>query len=175
MVDRTQFDGFLAERFADAFKGGKPLSLLVVAPDGLQVLCAALGPAAGERIVGFAGRLLAAAAKPHGLAARFDGETICVALPGVARAAAVALAENVRRAASARPVPLDAGRTAPITISIGVATLEPGSRLTDPAHLTRAAELALAAARRSGPNSVRVFAINQQPAPPGPAGTAAAA
>ena len=173
-VDRAQFDAFLAERFGQALRDGMPLSLLMAGPDGMQALGAAFGPAAGERIVGYAGRLLAAAAKPHGLAARFHGETICVVLPGVARADAVALAENVRRAASARPVPLDASRSASFTISIGVATLEPGSRLTDPAHLTRAAELALGAARRSGPNTVRVFALNQPSAPAGAAAGEAA-
>jgi two-component system, cell cycle response regulator len=169
LVERTAFDAFLAEHFGVALGTGNSLSMLVTGLDAVQALSGSFGAAAPERAMGYIGRLLATAARPLGLAARLGPHTICVALPGATRAAAVALAENVRRAASARPAPLDGERSSPLTICIGVATLEPGSRLTDPAHLTRAAELALAAARRAGPNRVRVFSLGQPTATSGAA------
>ena len=47
----------------------------------------------------------------------------------------------------------------PITVSIGIATLDAKSCMTDPSHLLKAADMAVYAAKRSGRNCVKIFAL----------------
>jgi PleD family two-component response regulator len=46
-----------------------------------------------------------------------------------------------------------------VTLSIGVATFEPGSPLKQPAHLIKAADMACYAAKNAGRNCVKVFTL----------------
>ena len=52
------------------------------------------------------GKLVRSAARSQDLAARYGGEEICLILPDTTRAAAAAVAESIRLALAARPVPV---------------------------------------------------------------------
>jgi two-component system, cell cycle response regulator len=104
------------------------------------------------------GKLLRTAARAQDLAARYGGEEMSLVLPGTTRQTAAAIAETIRRAICARPI--NAGTIMlPISASIGVATFEPGCPFTAPAHLLKAADLAVYNAKHSGRNCVKVFAL----------------
>ena len=106
----------------------------------------------------------ASAARAQDLAARYGGEELALVLPGTSKATAAAIAESIRRAIAARPVNVGATNL-PITASIGVACLETGSPFREPAHLLKAADLAVYNAKRSGRNCVRVFSLAPKAAP----------
>jgi diguanylate cyclase (GGDEF)-like protein len=78
-------------------------------------------------------------------------------LPGTSRNTAAAIAETICRAVAAKQVPLGDGKTLSVTASLGVAAFEPGGVLAQPAHLIKAADLALYTAKKSGRNCVKVF------------------
>ena len=123
------------------------------------------GHPGGDVVLKHLGRLLSAATRAQDLAARYGGEEMCLVLPGTARPTAAAIAESIRRAVAARPVPIAEGQTLPVSASIGVATFEPDGPLYAPAHLLKAADLAVYAAKRAGRNCVRVFAPAKQVTP----------
>ena len=108
-----------------------------------------------------------------------SGEELVLILPNTPRSAAAATAESIRRAIASRPVKIGEPTvpTLAITASVGVASYEPGSPFKEPAHLVKAADLAVYAAKRSGRNCVRVFSANKSAAPganpTSPAGEAA--
>ena len=79
-------------------------------------------------------------------------------LPGTNRAVASAIAETIRKAIAAKPIAHENLQIA-VTASFGVACFEPGSPIAQPAHLIRAADLALYNAKHSGRNCVKVFAL----------------
>ena len=86
----------------------------------------------------------------------------------------------LRKAIAARPIDCGNNLALPITASIGVAVVEPGTPFKEPAHLLKAADLALYAAKNAGRNCVRVFALGKQnaggaPQPVTPPSTPAAA
>ena len=165
LANRARFDQFLAEQFHMAEEGGRPLSLLLLDVDRFKAVNDLYGHPTGDKVLAALGRLLATAARAQDLAARYGGEEMVLVLPGTARATAAAIAESIRRAICAKPVPAgDAGAALPVTASIGVATYEPDGPLKAAAHLVKAADLAVYAAKHAGRNCVRVFSTPAKPA-----------
>jgi diguanylate cyclase (GGDEF)-like protein len=164
LSNRARFDLFLAEHFAAHRASGKPLSMLLMDVDKFKSVNDKYGHPAGDKVLKVLGALLGSAARAQDLAARYGGEELVLVLPGTGRATAAAIAESIRRAIAARPVAIGSTNL-PITASIGVACLEPNSPFREPAHLLKAADLAVYNAKRSGRNCVRVFALAAKPSP----------
>ncbi len=188
LANRAHFDAVLAERFGSARASGVSLSLLLMDVDKFKDINDRHGHPAGDAVLRALGDLFRRAARPQDLAARYGGEEICLILPATGRPAAAAVAESIRAAVAARPVAAPVGGGGPavadlaVTASVGVATFEPGCPLREAAHLLKAADLAVYAAKRAGRNCVRVFTlptaagpITPVPATPGPAAAVRAA
>ena len=163
LSNRKRFDDFLAEQFVAIAKSGKSLSLLMIDIDKFKSVNDKFGHPAGDAVIRTVGKLIKTAARKQDLAARYGGEEIALILPGTNRAVASAIAETIRRAIASKPVQHN-NLQIPITASFGVACFEPGSPISQAAHLIRAADLALYNAKHSGRNCVKVFSL--KPASP---------
>jgi diguanylate cyclase (GGDEF)-like protein len=159
LANRAQFDQFLATKFDESIRTVKPLSLLLMDVDKFKSVNDRHGHQTGDKVLQALGKLLGTSARAQDLAARYGGEEMCLILPGTGRATATAIAESIRRSIAAKPVVCGA-ISLPITASIGVATYEPNGPLRTPAHLLKAADLAVYNAKHSGRNCVRVFTLN---------------
>ncbi|HWE96733.1 MAG TPA: GGDEF domain-containing protein [Tepidisphaeraceae bacterium] len=158
LANRAHFDQFLAEQLQAAAESRKPMSLLLLDVDKFKSVNDRYGHPAGDRVLQALGQKFAAAARAQDLAARYGGEELCLILPSTGRAAAAAIAENIRRSIAAKPIVCGA-MAIPLTASIGVATFEPGGTLKSAVHLLKAADLAVYNAKHSGRNCVRVFTL----------------
>ena len=158
LANRAQFDQFLSESFEAATREDKQLSLLLLDVDKFKSVNDRYGHQTGDKVLQAMGKLLSSAVRPQDIAARYGGEEMCLVLPGTGRATATAVAESIRKAIAAQPIPCGAFAL-PITVSIGVATFEPNGPLKAPAHLVKAADLAVYNAKHSGRNCVRVFTL----------------
>ena len=171
LANRAYFDAFLQKHFGVALAEGKPLAVMMLDVDKFKAVNDKHGHSAGDAVLKGLGKLLTASAKEGELAVRYGGEEMVLVMPGATRQAAAAAAEVVRKAIAARPLDCGNNLSLPITASIGVAALEPGMPFKEPAHLLKAADLALYAAKNAGRNCVRVFALGK----PAPAATPASA
>lgn len=160
LANRGAFDVSFQERFAAARAGGTPLSLLMLDVDKFKEINDRHGHPAGDAVLKALGKLLQSSAKVGELAARYGGEEMAMVLP-VTRQAAAATAEAIRTAVAARPINCGNNVSIPISVSIGVATIEPGTPFKDSAHLLKAADLALYAAKGAGRNCVRIFKVSE--------------
>lgn len=158
LANRAQLDLFLAEQFALASASKKPLSVLLMDIDKFKSINDKHGHPAGDQVLKAVAKIFRAAAKQNDLAARYGGEEFMLVLPGAARANAAAVAETIRRAIEARPIPIGNTPLA-VTASIGVASFETGCPITQIAHLVKCADLAVYNAKHSGRNCVRVFSF----------------
>jgi diguanylate cyclase (GGDEF)-like protein len=158
LANRARFEEFFGEQFTAMRAAGKSLSLLMIDVDKFKSINDKSGHPAGDQVLRVLGKLLKSAARQQDLAARYGGEEMCLILPGTTRATASAIAETIRKAIQSRPVEHD-GKTIPVTVSIGVASLEPGSPISSTAQLIKAADLALYNAKHSGRNCVKVFSL----------------
>jgi two-component system, cell cycle response regulator len=158
IANRARFDLVLAEQFAKSQATGKPLTLLLMDVDKFKSVNDTHGHQSGDQVLRVIGKLLATAARAEHLAARYGGEEMAMILPATSRGVGASIAETIRKAICTRPIATTAGAL-PITISIGVATLEPGGPFKSPAHLLKAADMAVYAAKHGGRNCVKVFAM----------------
>lgn len=158
LSNRMTFDTFLAEQFAASLAAGKPLTLLLLDVDKFKSVNDKHGHQTGDAVLRAMGKLLKGAARAQDLAARYGGEEMALILPGTTRATGAVIAETVRRAVAAKPIDCEKVQLK-ITVSIGVASLEPDSPFREPAHLLKAADMSVYAAKHGGRNCVKVFSL----------------
>ena len=158
LANRARFDQYLGEQFAQATLQHRSLSLLMLDVDKFKNVNDSHGHQIGDHVLKAIGKLLQTAARTTDLAARYGGEEMMLILPGTGKATAAAIAESIRRTVAAKPVECDSVQVR-VTVSVGVATLDPDSPLKLPAHLLKAADLAVYAAKHGGRNCVKVFSL----------------
>jgi diguanylate cyclase (GGDEF)-like protein len=149
---KRRFDAQLASS-VDAVLSGKvrTLSVVVMDMDGVKAINDTHGHAMGAFVIGEAGHVMGARLAGRGFATRFGGDEFAAALPGVSKADAVVLAEEIRVAVCEHVYEKDGVRVHP-GLSCGVAAT-PGDA-TDAESLFRAADEAMYRAKRGGKNRV---------------------
>jgi diguanylate cyclase (GGDEF)-like protein len=130
---------------------GGPLSLLVVDLAGLEAVADRYGPVLGSRAIATVGHVIGALLRPGDAAARFGADEFGVILPATDTAAACAIAEELRAAIAACPIP-EGGEANAVTASVGVATFPDHAGSAE--ELLRAANAAMLAVKRSTRNGV---------------------
>jgi diguanylate cyclase (GGDEF)-like protein len=154
LCNRRHFDASLQIEVARSCRSGPPLSLLMIDVDHFKQYNDRYGHVAGDACLRRIAQLLHdACRRPSDLVARYGGEEFAVLLPETPLAAALQLAENVRRLLDAAALPHAGGQHGVVTVSIGAATL--GDFATASAEtFVAAADACLYAAKSAGRNQV---------------------
>lgn len=155
LSNRGHFDLMIDEEIRRAQRIEKPLSVLLLDIDHFKQVNDTYGHAFGDECL----RLVAATLKQHGqragdVVARYGGEEFVMALPGIDSHQADEQAERIR-AAVAKLHPACGDTHLALSVSIGVATLQP-PMARSAAQLLAAADAALYRAKRNGRNQVAV-------------------
>jgi two-component system cell cycle response regulator len=159
--NRRRFDGSLADSYTKAREERSCLSVLFIDGDKFKSINDTLGHSAGDAVLKGIARRVTQAVGDHGLVCRYGGEEFAVILPGLDGVRAREVAESVRKSVADKPMDLagveGAPASIPVTISIGVATMESGSgsAFQNAEQLVALADQAVYAAKSSGRNCVR--------------------
>jgi diguanylate cyclase (GGDEF)-like protein len=166
IANRRRFDQAIASEWRRAIRQRTPLALVLLDIDSFKQFNDSQGHLEGDRCLRQVGALLQTNLQRAGdLAARCGGEEFAVLLAGCDALQAEAIAETLRRRVEELRIAHPASATGPwLTVSAGVAAMVPAAR-QEPASLTRSADGALYAAKRSGRNRV-VRAPDAPPASP---------
>jgi len=145
-----------------AVRTGTPLAVALVDIDHFKVVNDTYGHLAGDHVLRALSDALRGQLRGYDLAGRFGGEEFILLLPQTREEDARAVAERLRTQIAGMEVPADGDPDCPIlvriTISVGVAALDSGSReLTD---LMAAADAALYYAKETGRNRTHVISAN---------------
>ncbi|MBI4800791.1 MAG: sensor domain-containing diguanylate cyclase [Desulfarculus sp.] len=141
---------------------GHPLGLLLIDADNFKAINDNHGHQAGDQVLSALGRALQACTRGGDICARIGGEEFAVILPRCDLEAAGAAAEKIR-AQVAGQVTTYRGRSLSVTVSLGVALLDPGQPLSRD-ELIRRADQALYRAKRGGRDRVETFSPGQDDA-----------
>jgi len=149
---RRRFDAQLDVSVAAVLAGTVPaLSVAVMDMDGVKAINDTHGHLMGAYAIGETGHLIGRVVAGRGFATRFGGDEFAAAFPGVAKADAVAIAEELRAAVAAHVYEQGGVRVRP-GLSCGIAAV-PGDA-ADAKSLFQAADEAMYRAKRAGKNRV---------------------
>ncbi len=157
IANRRTFDEHMETQLLRCLHDVAPMSLLLIDIDSFKAYNDTYGHRAGDqclRIV--AGCVASAAKRATDTAARYGGEEFVLLLPEMDRSGAAQVAEDLRRAVEALQVPHSGSRLGTVTISIGVASLDPVTPRGRSAELVEAADAELYSAKAKGRNQVSV-------------------
>jgi diguanylate cyclase (GGDEF)-like protein len=159
--NRAHYTERLAALQAEAFIAKQPLSLVFIDADRFKSVNDTHGHQAGDAVLIELARRLNAAASRIGVVCRYGGEEFAIIIPKVGLDKAFKIADMIRQSIAKTPFDLSPhgiALTLPVTISMGVAAIEPGTPTQgwSPDELTRAADAGVYAAKKDGRNRVSV-------------------
>ena len=153
LTNRRCFDEALEAEFRRAGRSRQPLALLMIDVDHFKLFNDTYGHQSGDDALrAVADALATTVHRPGDLVARYGGEEFTVLLPGTSEPGAITLADTVHAALVRLSLAHAGSPHGQVTVSIGVAALEPRNRLTRSDNLLRAADLAMYAAKAEGRN-----------------------
>jgi two-component system, cell cycle response regulator len=169
---RLRLEQNLVGAFEQAQAGLATLSVAIFEIDGADAIVEQYGQDAADTVMISVAMKLDAVFRPTGgMVSRYAAWSFGIAMPRTDRTQAARQCEAARHAVAAAQIPLIAAKAgAParlsVTCSVGLASLDErtANRLDTLGALTGVVEQALAAARRAGPGSVRIYAPVQSAA-----------
>ncbi len=162
IANRRRFDDFLDRELRRAWRNEHPVSLALIDIDFFKPFNDHYGHMAGDECLRRVGDALKTfSRRPGDLVARYGGEEFAVIFGDTHNAAAVDLAEKIRKCIQELAIPHGfATEAGCVTISAGVATVAPtNEREANPGLIIEAADKALYQAKENGRNRVCYSAI----------------
>jgi diguanylate cyclase (GGDEF)-like protein/PAS domain S-box-containing protein len=152
IYNRRRFEQELEREIDYTLQRGSRSAVLLLDVDAFKTINDSFGHATGDAVIAQIGALLRSRLRSGDVVARLGGDEFAVLLRRVDIAAALELAAGLQTAAGAG-VSAHAGD--PVTLSVGVAPIQPGEPLTVDTVLGRA-DRAMYVAKRRGGNGVSV-------------------
>ena len=150
--NRRYLETHLDILFERSVARGRPLSYLIADIDKFKSINDAFGHDGGDHVLREFANLLRRQVRGADLVSRYGGEEFVVAMPDTDAELAAKVAERVRAAVAENSFSLSNGRTVPVTVSVGIATLQ--GRADSIAALAKRADTALYEAKAAGRNRV---------------------
>jgi diguanylate cyclase len=153
LPNRLAFEDFFCEAQAVAVEGRRPLSVLLIDVDHFKRFNDDFGHGVGDQVLCLIAKVLREQVRDQDLPARYGGEELIAVLPDSDLEACAAVGESIRRLISECKITRrSSGEVLPgITVSIGVAQLQPGESMAD---LIERCDRALYRAKDAGRNRV---------------------
>lgn len=157
LANRRCFDTVVSKEFSRAVRNGTSISLIMIDVDNFKQYNDIYGHTAGDECLRRVSAAVASAVqRPCDLIARYGGEEFVVLLPGIDKAGARCVAENIRKRVGSLTLEHSGSRAGFITISAGVDYSAYVDANSKPIHLIEGADQALYYAKSQGRNQVCV-------------------
>jgi len=154
IANRRFFDEYLSREWRRAQRNGTSIALIMCDVDHFKAFNDTYGHHEGDRCLRLvAGTILKNLERSSDLAARYGGEEFAVILPETTPGGTQVVAEKIRQAVRGLNIAHSASQHGRVTISIGVASAEPGAE-TPSANLIQAADRQLYRAKHEGRDRV---------------------
>ncbi|SDB30712.1 diguanylate cyclase (GGDEF) domain-containing protein [Desulfonatronum thiosulfatophilum] len=158
IANRRRLEEFLQFEWQRCLRNGEPIALIMADIDYFKLYNDNYGHAAGDQCLRHVASVMEeVVSRQTDLVARYGGEEFICVLTGTDLSGAAGVAEKIRLAIQERSIPHAFNPLAPmITLSLGVAGLNPQRNGTTAQDLLLAADKAMYRAKSSGRNRVAV-------------------
>jgi diguanylate cyclase (GGDEF)-like protein len=153
LYNRRYLDETISRELPRARRNGHTVGLVIVDLDHFKKLNDTHGHNAGDHVLAQVGELLRNMSRGSDIACRLGGEEFAIVMPGAGIDVARKRAEQLRAALAALSMEFEGKPLGPVTLSAGVAALQPHQH--DWAQALRSADAALYAAKQAGRNRVQ--------------------
>lgn len=151
--NRRYLDTHLGTMFDKAVSRSKPLAIVIGDIDHFKAVNDVHGHQVGDEVIREFARRIRKNIRNIDLGCRYGGEEFVVVMPDTDMGLARVVAERIRMETDAHPFIVEGGaKQLPVTVSLGIAALEPGD--TAPDEIMKRADMALYKAKRKGRNRV---------------------
>lgn len=151
LFNRSHWQSRLSEEFSRAARYQTPLSLIMFDLDHFKKVNDTYGHLGGDAVLCAVSRVVKSSLRENDIAGRYGGEEFGIILPNTPEAGAMVVAERIRAAIEASPIPFE-DREIKATSSLGVTEYRQG--VVDCEELIAQADAALYKAKESGRNRV---------------------
>lgn len=154
VANRRSFDTAFDSEWRRCDRSRSPLSVIMIDIDQFKRYNDAYGHQAGDDCLRqVAGAMVQCAGRPPDLLARYGGEEFVILLPQVGQEGAETVAQRILEVVRELAIPHRMSSVCDaVTVSVGIATMLPGSGAGDAEALVRNADDALYRAKESGRN-----------------------
>jgi diguanylate cyclase (GGDEF)-like protein/PAS domain S-box-containing protein len=155
LANRRTFDDALSKEFRRAARERSRLALIMIDVDRFKLFNDRYGHPAGDECLKRVSRAIEATLpRPGDLVARYGGEEFAALLPNTDESGAAIMADRIRRAILALAIGHEDSPSLVVTISAGIASVEPSLYDSGPETLVRNADRALYCAKNNGRNAI---------------------
>ena len=155
LANRRTFDLAAAKEYNRALRNETSLGLIMIDVDRFKAFNDCHGHLAGDECLRQVSRAIRDVfRRPGDVAARYGGEEFAVLLPGTDEAGAAIVADRISTAVRTLNIGHEASAAGIVTISAGVASLDPNTEGGDFETLVRDADRALYRAKDTGRNAI---------------------
>lgn len=155
LANRRETLATLARMMAGDRRHGRPLSLAILDIDHFKRVNDTFGHPAGDEVIRRVGEIATQVMREQDLVGRLGGEEFVVILPDTDAARALTACDRLRAAIAGTAMVIETGQALSITLSAGIAQMEPGDDLV---RLIARADEALYAAKTAGRDRVLLAA-----------------
>ena len=152
LYNSRMYHSMLTGEIARAQRHGRPVSVLMLDIDYFKCVNDDYGHLAGDRVLERLGLLLKERTRGGNSVCRYGGEEFTIILPELGGEVACETAERLREIVEQTRFDIGENRKIKITVSIGVAAFPESAGTAE--ELTKAADIALYAAKEEGRNRV---------------------
>jgi diguanylate cyclase (GGDEF)-like protein len=163
LLNAAAWEREAAAEVARSMRTRTPLAVAILDLDKFKLVNDTYGHMSGDTVLREVARSLRSVLREYDQAGRFGGEEFAVLLPQTRAVDAFRVAERLRAAVAALTVPDSTagdGTCIPVTVSIGVAALDAGSKRELP-DLLAAADAALYRAKSAGRDQVQMISTTR--------------
>jgi diguanylate cyclase (GGDEF)-like protein len=163
--NRRYLDAHLRSELAFAARRGMPLSLLLIDIDKFKSVNDSYGHAVGDDVLQLVAGCIQRLLRSYDALCRYGGEEFLVVARDTSSRNGEILAERIRHHIAAMTFEVPGGR-ASVTVSVGMASIAPGTEEIDLESVFDTVDRALYEAKGAGRNCVRVASLAPEPASP---------
>lgn len=150
LYSRKFFQDILSKEFSFSKRNRQPLSLLMIDIDHFKKINDTYGHLGGDEVLKKIGQIFRMGLRMENIASRYGGEEFAIVLRNVHADLALQIGERLRKTVEAEKIQFK-NSTIPVTISLGIATLE-GDNFETGEDLVQAADELLYEAKETGRN-----------------------